>query len=159
MFTSFVASIILGAAPACGPLDLDTALGLAIERSDEVAIKESEVVAAQADQALARALRIIPSATATVLTGPSPEARGNILDSSNSNRSLTGTRPFGRIDVQVIQPLYTWGRLDAASDAASAGASVAELVSSSSFDAGSKSMADSLASISVIDGCSGVDIV
>lgn len=126
MFTSIAASFILGAAPACGPLDLDTALGLALERSDEVAIKESEVVAAQADQALARALRIIPSATATVLTGPSPEARGNILDSSNSNRSLTGTRPFGRIDVQVIQPLYTWGRLDAASDAASAGARARE---------------------------------
>ncbi len=121
MFSSLATVILLGALPPCGPLDVDTALALAAERSDEVAIKQAEVAAAHADQALATALRWIPSASATVVTGPSPEAHGNILYADATNRSLKNLRPFGRIDVNVVQPIFTWGRLDAASDAAGAG--------------------------------------
>ncbi len=94
---------------------------LAAQASDEVAIRQAELAAARADEALARALRILPSASATVVTGPSPEARGNVLYSPNTNRGLRGLRPFGRVDVQVVQPLFTFGRLDAAGDAAAAG--------------------------------------
>jgi outer membrane protein TolC len=128
MSSYLIATILLAAIPPCGPLDLDTALGLAVTRSDEVAIKQAELTSAHADEALARALRIAPSASATVVTGPSPEARGTITDSPNSNRSLAGLRPFGRIDVQVIQPLYTWGRIDAASEAARAGVDAREFL-------------------------------
>jgi outer membrane protein TolC len=116
-----VTTLILGSAPPCGALDLDEVLALALERSDEVAIQQAELATARADEALARALRILPSATATLVTGPAPRARGNVVLSTDSNRSLAGLRPFGRVDVQLLQPLYTWGRLDAASDAAEAG--------------------------------------
>src|SRR6266568_2244639 len=122
MSAYLLATILLAAAPPCGPLDLDTALGLVATQSDEVAIRQAELSSAHADEALARALRIAPIASATVVTGPSPEARGDVTNGSpDSNRSLAGLRPFGRIDVQVVQPLYTWGRLDAASQAARAG--------------------------------------
>jgi outer membrane protein TolC len=121
MFPYLATLLLLGAVPPCGPLDVDTALELAAERSDEVAIKQAELASAHADEALARALRIVPLASATVITGPAPEAHGNVLESDTTNRRLTGLRPFGRIDVNVVQPLYTWGRLDAASDAAAAG--------------------------------------
>jgi outer membrane protein TolC len=121
MFSYLATLMLMGALPPCGPLDVETARALAAERSDEVAIREAELASAHVDEALARSLRILPSATATLITGPSPEARGNVVESGESNRSLKGLRPFGRIDVNVVQPIYTWGRLDAASDAAAAG--------------------------------------
>ncbi|HET9597772.1 MAG TPA: TolC family protein [Anaeromyxobacteraceae bacterium] len=122
MPAAFLPALLLGALPTCGPLDLDDAIAFARERSDELAIKQSEVAAARADQALAFALRIVPSATATVLVGPSPEAHGDVVNfEGNTNRSFKDLRPFGRIDVNVVQPLYTWGRLSGASNAADAG--------------------------------------
>ena len=116
------AFVVLAAAPACGPLDLPTAMSLAAVRSDELAIKHAELLGAQADEAMARAAGILPSATATLIGGVVPEAHGNILVSENSNRTLLrGLGPFGRIDVNVIQPIYTWGQLSAAKEAAQAG--------------------------------------
>jgi outer membrane protein TolC len=115
------AFVVLAAAPACGPLDLPTALSLAA-RSDEVAIKNAEVVGAQADEAIARAAGILPGASVTLIGGVVPEAKGDIFSSPNSNRTLLrGLGPFGRIDVNVVQPFYTWGQLSAAKEAARAG--------------------------------------
>lgn len=116
-----LAALALTAASGCGPIDLDAAISLAASRSDEVAIRESAVAVAQADLALARALWVIPSGSAILLAGPAPAAHGNVLNSPNSNRSFTDLGPFGRIDVQITQPVFTWGRLEAATDAARAG--------------------------------------
>jgi outer membrane protein TolC len=108
--------------PSCGPVDLETALALASENGDEVAIRRSELAAAEADLALARAARWFPIASSTLLVGPVPEARGTVTQPiAGSNRSLSGLGPFGRIDLNVVQPLFTWGRLDAAQAAARAG--------------------------------------
>ncbi|HEY7726577.1 MAG TPA: TolC family protein [Anaeromyxobacteraceae bacterium] len=120
MLLDLLTGLALGAS-ACGPLDLDTALALAAARSDEVAIREAEVSAAHADEALAAALRVLPSASATLLLGPAPRARGSVTDSPDDNRSLRHLGPFGRAEVQAVQPLYTFGRLEAAADAARAG--------------------------------------
>ena len=109
------------AVPVCGPLDLEGAIAVATANADEVSIQRAEVLAAESDLAIAQAARILPSASATLVTGPVPEARGNILESRQTNRSLTGLGPFVRIDADVVQPIYTWGRLDAARDAAKAG--------------------------------------
>lgn len=121
MLAGLLNALLLGAAPACGPIDLETALGLAQERSDEIGIQQAEVATARADEALARALRIVPSGSLTLLAGPAPRARGDVVASPDSNRSFADLGPFGRVDVQVVQPLYTWGRIDAASGAAAAG--------------------------------------
>jgi outer membrane protein TolC len=109
-------------------LDLPTAQSLAGVRSDEVAIRQAEQLAAQADMSLAKAARILPLATATLVAGPVPGARGNVLRADNSNRSLADLGPFGRIDVEAVQPLWTWGQLDAARDAAAAGIRARELM-------------------------------
>lgn len=109
---------------ACGPVDLETALALAGGSSDEVAVKRLEVTAAEADLSLARAARWIPSATATALLGPSPEARGSVEKGAlvgSSRDPFTSLSVFGRVEASVLQPLYTWGRLDAAEEAAKAG--------------------------------------
>jgi outer membrane protein TolC len=121
MLSGLTLALLVGAAAPCGPLDLETAVGLALERSDELRIQRAEAAVAGADQALARALRVVPEAQATVVVGPAPAARGTITSSPDSNRSLNGLAPFARLDLQVVQPLYTWGRLDAASAAAAAG--------------------------------------
>ena len=126
MHAALLTVLLLGARPACGPLDLATALGLAAERSDEVAIKHAEVVLARADGSIASALRIVPEATATLVAGPAPEAYGSVVSSPNSNRSFAGLGPFGRLDLHAVQPLFTWGRLDATRDAAAAGVTARE---------------------------------
>jgi outer membrane protein TolC len=126
---TLLASLAVTALPACGPLDLDTALALVASRSDEMAIKRSELAAAEADLALAKAARWIPDANATFTFGPSPQATardnptagGAPIALAGSNRGLGGVGVFGRVDINVIQPLYTFGRLDAARDAATAG--------------------------------------
>jgi outer membrane protein TolC len=54
--------------------------------------------------------------------GPAPDAHGNVvMNTGQDNRSIGQLGPFGRVDVNVIQPLWTWGQLDAARDAAQAG--------------------------------------
>lgn len=129
MLPTLTLSLLLGAAPICGPIDLDGVLTLAGRNGDEVAIKRAELKAAEADQALARAARIIPSASVTLISGPVPEAKGTILNPQTStNRTLNGLGPFVRTEVDVVQPLFTWGRLDAARDAANAGVKARELL-------------------------------
>ncbi len=117
------------AAPTCGPLDLQTAQALALARSDEVAIKRSELAAAEAEKGFATAIRFLPEFSANVPVGVVPGARlkdptnGNDITQidSGSNRGLTDLGAFIRIEVNALQPLWTWGRLDAANDAAAAG--------------------------------------
>jgi outer membrane protein TolC len=114
---------MLSTGEVCGPVDLDTALELAAANGDEVAVRRAEVAAAEADLALARAARIIPIGTATLTFGPSPEAHGTVTDpiAGSSRNPFGGLSVFGRIDVNVAEPLFTWGRLDAAQAAARAG--------------------------------------
>ena len=118
------------AAPTCGPLDLQTAQALALARSDEVAIKRSELAAAEADRGVATAIRFLPEFSANVPVGVVPGARlkppkdpNDITNiESGSNRGLTDLGAFFRIEVNALQPLFTWGRIQAANDAADSGA-------------------------------------
>jgi outer membrane protein TolC len=122
------------AAPTCGPLDLQTAQALALARSDEVGIKRSELAAAEADKAVAFAIKFLPEFYANIPLGVVPGARlktqpdgtkdRNDITAieSGSNRGITDLGPFIRVEVNALQPLWTWGKLEAASDAAAAGA-------------------------------------
>ena len=122
------------AAPTCGPLDLPTAQALALARSDEVGIKRSELAAAEADRAVAQAIWFLPEfyanvpvgvvPGATLRTGPNGQKDQNDITAieTGSNRGLTDLGAFVRVEVNALQPLWTWGRLKAATDAAAAGA-------------------------------------
>ena len=122
------------AAPTCGPLDLQTAQALALARSDEVGIKRSEQAAAEADRAVAQAIWFLPEFYANIPLGVVPGAKlapgpNGQIDQNNitaiesgSNRGLTDLGAFVRVEVNALQPLFTWGRLRAATDAAKAGA-------------------------------------
>ncbi len=137
----FLIAVAMSADP-CGPLDLDTALGLAANRSDEVAIKQADVATAQVDVALSRAIAVLPQSYAQVLVGPDPAAHGNVTtglaglppvtteatNADNTNRSLNNLGVFERVDIQAVQPLWTWGQLSGARDAARAGLRARELL-------------------------------
>lgn len=124
-------AVALSAVLPCGPLDLRTALDLAGKRSDEVAIKQAEVATAEVDRSLARSLAILPIGNATFVIGPDPAAHGTINSipgpgpspqyTGNTNRSLNDLGAFERVDVTAVQPLWTWGQLSGARDAARAG--------------------------------------
>ena len=109
--------------PPCATLDLASALELATRRSDEVAIKEAELQSAAVDQSLAKAVAYLPGATATFITGPVPGAHGDVVQATDgtTNRSLNDLSVFVRLDVSAVQPIWTWGQLTAARDAANAG--------------------------------------
>jgi outer membrane protein TolC len=123
-----LASLLAADGPHCGPLDLATAQALVIARSDEVAIQKAQVLAAQADVAVATSLSFVPEFGLLFLTGVVPGARlGDAGPDAitpiiqGSNRGLSNIGVFGRVEVNVIQPLYTFGRLSDARDAARAG--------------------------------------
>jgi outer membrane protein TolC len=123
-----LASLLAADGPHCGPLDLATAQALVIARSDEVAIQKAQVLAAQADVAVATSLSFVPEFGLLFLTGVVPGARlGDAGPDAitpiiqGSNRGLSDIGVFGRVEVNVIQPLYTFGRLSDARDAARAG--------------------------------------
>jgi outer membrane protein TolC len=125
-----VLAFVLLAGPRCGPVDVETALALASTNSDEIAIRRSEEAAAMADLSLARAARWIPIGSVTFLSGPSPEAHGTVTEPrEGSSRSFAGiSSAFFRVDVTLTQPLFTWGRLDAAEAAAKAGVKAREML-------------------------------
>lgn len=135
MLILLLASVLAADGARCGPLDLATAQALVIARSDEVAIEKAHVLAAQADVAVANSISFVPLFDLTFLTGVVPGARlaadagTNIAPViSGSNRGLTDLGVFARVEVDVVQPLYTFGRLTDARDAARAGLSAREFL-------------------------------
>ena len=46
----------------------------------------------------------------------------DVTDASGTNRALGDLGPFIRVEVNALQPIFTWGRIDAANDAADSGA-------------------------------------
>ncbi len=129
MLVLLLASLLAADGPRCGPLDLATAQALVIARCDEVAIQKAQVLTAQADVAVATSISFVPEFALLFLSGLVPGARlGPNTPStdispiaSGSNRGLTQLGVFGRVEVNVVQPVYTFGRLSSARDAARAG--------------------------------------
>src|SRR5262249_60000110 len=74
---------LIFSAPTCGPLDLPMAQALAVARSDEVGIKRSEAATAEADKAIAFAIRWLPEFNALLTSGVVPGAR--LQDPTNGN--------------------------------------------------------------------------
>jgi outer membrane protein TolC len=65
----------------------------------------------------------------TVIGGPAPDAHGNVTSfTGQDNRTITQLGPFVRTDASAVQPLWTWGQLSSARDAARAGVSARTLL-------------------------------
>ncbi len=90
----------------------------ALEVSPAVMAAEVDLRIAEADLARARAARFLPKFDLTWIVGPSPEARGDALIGETQLSSLSA---FTRAEAALIQPIYTFGKLKAAEDAAAGG--------------------------------------
>jgi outer membrane protein TolC len=119
-------AVAAGAALLAGSLGASDAaagpLRLGLRETVERAIAESHLVKAGAGDVAragegvrkARAMRILPEATLSLATGLVPEAHGTVVSSPNDANDLNGLGPFYRLQFKFVQPLWTFGKLDAA---------------------------------------------
>jgi len=98
--------------------DLATCVNRALEISPSIQAAEADIEIAEVQLGQARAARFLPKFNLSWIIGPSPEARGDALTGESSWDNLS---VFTRAEVSLIQPLYTFGKLSAAQNAASAG--------------------------------------
>jgi outer membrane protein len=98
-------------------LDLDEFVRRALEAAPEVAVARWDVAARQAKLQEAKASRFVPEFEALNLIGLAPRYRGTVLNPKDTvDTSAYG--PFTSVEVNVIQPLFTWGKLTAGINAA-----------------------------------------
>jgi len=69
----------------------------------------------------ARAMRFLPEAKVNLAGGLVPEARGTVVASEDSSESLNDLGPYYRLELKLVQPLWTFGKLDALENLARAG--------------------------------------
>ena len=111
---------LLGGVLAAAPASAGTAR-LCLREVVERAIAESHLVKAgdfdveKVGEGVrkARALRILPEVSLKLESGLVPEARGTVVYSPDSSGALNDLGPFYRLELKLVQPLWTFGRLDA----------------------------------------------
>jgi outer membrane protein TolC len=109
-------------------------LRLGLRETVERGIAESHLVKAgaieveRAGQGVrkARALRILPEVTVNAGTGLVPEARGNVVSSPDDSNDLDDLGPYYRLELKLVQPLWTFGKLDSAENLALKGLAAQE---------------------------------
>ena len=101
-------------------LSLDEALSLAVKYSPQVKEEQFDVLKRQSQRAQADAARFA-QLDINVVVGPSPRARGNQISSPDSKTDPAITGVFGLATVKLIQPLYTFGKIDSLREAAAHG--------------------------------------
>jgi outer membrane protein len=92
-------------------LDLESAVSRTVSNSNLVAAAHIGEERAALSLKRARAERYVPETELTVETGVVPAARGTAIDSPNEMDSLDSLGGFYKVGLEVVQPLYTFGRL------------------------------------------------
>jgi len=85
----------------------------AIAESHQLKAGAFDVAKANAGVRKAQALRFLPEVTVGLEGGLVPEARGTVVSSPDSSGSLDNLGPFYRLEIKLVQPLWTFGRLEA----------------------------------------------
>lgn len=107
-------------------MNLELAESLALERHPIVQQAVLDVAVAETRRAQARHARFFPELELRNIWGPIPRARGEftesgVLVSPDTSTSLSDIRWFTEVQLEAVQPLYTFGRLAGLADAARAG--------------------------------------
>lgn len=111
--------------PAPRVLSLDEAVALAVQNSPQIKEEQFGVLKRQSQRAQADAARFAQFEI-TVVGGPSPRARGNQINSPDSKTSPDITGVFGLATLSLVQPLYTFGKIDSLREAAAHGIAVSQ---------------------------------
>ena len=104
-------------------LTLEECIKRALTISPEVKEKEYDLEIARVKLKEVNAYRF-PKLTFLGMVGPAPKARGDHIDSPDSVTELHGVTDFERIDINMIQPLYTFGKISNRIKAATHGINV-----------------------------------
>lgn len=106
-------------------LTLDNAVALAVQNSPQIKEQQFGVLKRQSQRAQADAARFAQFEM-TVVGGPSPRARGNQISSPDSKTDPAITGVFGLATFSLVQPLYTFGKIDSLREAAAHGIAVSQ---------------------------------
>jgi outer membrane protein len=104
---------------------LDEALALAIQNSPQIKEEQFGVLIRQSQRAQANAARFA-QLEITVTGGPSPQARGNQVQSPDSKLNPDVNGVFGLATISLVQPLYTFGKISSLRQAAAHGIAVSQ---------------------------------
>jgi outer membrane protein len=117
-----LATPVMAQTAAGGPfvLTLPEAISRAVAASAEIRLEQEGVAVAEAKKDQADAARF-PQMTFTSVLGPSARARGDVVSSPDSTKKPVVTNVFTREDLQLIQPLYTFGKISNLREAAAQG--------------------------------------
>jgi len=111
--------------PTLRVLSLDEAIALAVKNSPQIKEEQFGVLKRQSQRRQADAARFA-QLEITVVGGPSPRARGNQISSPDSKTDPAITGMFGLATVSLVQPLYTFGKIDSLREAAAHGIAVSQ---------------------------------
>ncbi len=114
----YLAVVFLGGRAESAPFSLSDLVDLAVATNPQLSAAGADVEIAEALSSQARAARVLPKFDLTFVVGPSPEARGDALI---GDTDLSSFSVFTRTEITFIQPLFTFGKLAAAQEAARQG--------------------------------------
>ncbi len=98
--------------------DLAGCVRMAFSSSPSIQAARADLQIAENRLRQVHAARFLPGLDFTWMVGPSPEARGDALTGESNWRRM---RVFTRTELSLVQPLFTFGKLSAAVEAASGG--------------------------------------
>jgi len=81
-----------------------------------------------------QAKSILPEFSLSAETGVVPEARGDIFDSPDKQTDLDGWGPFIKLELKLVQPIFTFGRRSSAISAAKKGIDLQQIKGDSEIE-------------------------
>ncbi len=106
-------------------VSLEEAIALAVKNSPQIKEEQFGVLKRQSQRAQADAARFA-QLEINVVGGPSPRARGDQIHSPDSKTDPAITGVFGLATISLVQPLYTFGKIDSLREAAAHGIAVSK---------------------------------
>ena len=125
LLTGHLSRVAAQQRPTPHVLSLDDAVALAVQQSPQIKEQQFGVLKRQSQRAQANAARFAQFEL-TVVGGPSPRARGNQISSPDSKTDPAITGVFGLATFSLVQPLYTFGKIDSLRQAAAHGIAVSQ---------------------------------
>lgn len=89
----------------------------ALAAAPEMAVARAEVAVRERGLGTAQAARFLPEFHALSISGVAKRARGTVLEPLDST-SVDAYGPFTQVEVQFVQPLFTWGKISSTIEAA-----------------------------------------
>lgn len=107
-------------------MDLQECIARALQVSPDIGQAELAVAVLEAKQSEARFAGILPRLQWTNIFGPSPGIKGDVDSLETIRSDLSNLGVFSRTEIEMVQPLYTFGKIGGAREAARYGVEAGE---------------------------------